>query len=187
MNVFDVMSSTRFSLRHMSSLVPLYWKYCSSEVTGTPTTYIIKCGNAVMTNLLFVYPRKVTLRETSPLMCIEKAKRDKREVKVAAKKQLCLVLHFILSLFSDPRKWSQEEVRQWLIWTSARHSLPIDPARFPMNGKSLCLMSLAMFSYRLPLGGKLLYKDFQLRLTAAFHIEDNLDRHHQKIIKIIHH
>ena len=90
-------------------------------------------------------------------------------------------------LFSDPRKWSQEEVRQWLIWTSARHSLPIDPARFPMNGKSLCLMSLAMFSYRLPLGGKLLYKDFQLRLTAAFHIEDNLDRHHQKIIKIIHH
>ena len=99
---------------------------------------------------------------------------------------LCLVLHFIL--FSDPRKWSQEEVRQWLIWTSARHSLPIDPARFPMNGKSLCLMSLAMFSYRLPLGGKLLYKDFQLRLTAAFHIEDNLDRHHhQKIIKIIHH
>ena len=168
MNVFDVMSSTRFLLRHMS--------------------YIIKCGNAVMTNLLFVYPRKVTLRETSLLMCIEKAKReDKREVKVAAKKQLCLVLHFILSLFSDPRKWSQEEVRQWLIWTSARHSLPIDPARFPMNGKSLCLMSLAMFSYRLPLGGKLLYKDFQLRLTAAFHIEDNLDRHHQKIIKIIHH
>ena len=50
-----------------------------------------------MTNLLFVYPRKVTLRETSLLMCIEKAKReDKREVKVAAKKQLCLVLHFIL-------------------------------------------------------------------------------------------
>ena len=138
-----------------------------------------------MTNLLFVYPRKVTLRETSLLMCKEKLNGTKEKSRSLPKNNCAQ--YCILSSFSDPRKWSQEEVRQWLIWTSARHSLPIDPARFPMNGKSLCLMSLAMFSYRLPLGGKLLYKDFQLRLTAAFHIEDNLDRHHQKIIKIIHH
>ena len=77
-----------------------------------------------------------------------------------------------LFLFPDPRKWSRDEVRQWLIWMSARHSLPLDPDRFQMNGKALCLMSLAMFAVRVPLGGKLLYKDFQLRLTSAFHIEN---------------
>ena len=75
-------------------------------------------------------------------------------------------------IISDPRLWSRDEVRQWLLWMSVRHSLPsIDPGRFQMNGKALCLMSLAMFSYRVPLGGKLLYKDFQLRLTSAFHLE----------------
>lgn len=145
-------------------------------------TFIIKCGNTVMTNLLFVYPRKVTLRETSLLMCNEKLNGTKEKSRSLPKNN-CAYCTFIL--FSDPRKWSREEVCQWLIWMSARHSLPIDTARFQMNGKSLCLMSLAMFSYRLPLGGKLLYKDFQLRLTSAFHIEENLN--HQKIIKVIHH
>ena len=36
-----------------------------------------------------------------------------------------------------------------------------------MNGKAVCLMSPAMFSNRVPLGGKLLYKDFQIRLAKA--------------------
>ena len=71
----------------------------------------------------------------------------------------------------DPRKWSREEVREWLMWMSLRHKVPIDPARFQMNGKALCLMSLQMFAFRVPIGGKLLYKDFQLRLTSAFHRE----------------
>ena len=71
----------------------------------------------------------------------------------------------------DPRKWSREEDREWLMWMSLRHKVPIDPARFQMNGKALCLMSLQMFAFRVPIGGKLLYKDFQLRLTSAFHRE----------------
>jgi len=75
------------------------------------------------------------------------------------------------SLPYDPRKWSREEVREWLMWMSLRHKVPIDPARFQMNGKALCLMSLQMFAFRVPIGGKLLYKDFQLRLTSAFHRE----------------
>ena len=57
------------------------------------------------------------------------------------------------------------------MWMSLRHKVPIDPARFQMNGKALCLMSLQMFAFRVPIGGKLLYKDFQLRLTSAFHRE----------------
>jgi hypothetical protein len=45
--------------------------------------------------------------------------------------------------------------------------VPID--RFLMNGKALCLMSMDMFLARVPLGGKLLYKDFQLRLGTAMY------------------
>jgi hypothetical protein len=39
--------------------------------------------------------------------------------------------------------------------------------RFAMNGKGLCLMTLDMFTERVPLGGKLLYKDFRIRLAEA--------------------
>ena len=79
---------------------------------------------------------------------------------------------YFFCTFSDPRQWSREEVRQWILWLSVRHNLScVDPLRFQMNGKALCLMSLQMFTYRVPLGGKLLYKDFQLRLASAFHKE----------------
>ena len=71
----------------------------------------------------------------------------------------------------DPRQWSREEVQQWLIWMGVRHNIKLNPERFQMNGKALCLMSLQMFSFRVPIGGKLLFKDFQLRLTSAFHRE----------------
>ena len=109
---------------------------------------------------------KVTLRETSR---IEKANKDTKSRSLPKNKENLITIFHIIS---DPRLWSRDEVRQWLLWMSVRHSLPsIDPGRFQMNGKALCLMSLAMFSYRVPLGGKLLYKDFQLRLTSAFHLE----------------
>jgi len=70
----------------------------------------------------------------------------------------------------DPRQWSREHVIQWLNFVTSQHGLPEVPAsRFSMNGKALCLMSPHMFLARVPLGGKLLYKDFQLRLRAAMH------------------
>ena len=51
----------------------------------------------------------------------------------------------------------------------ALEGLPTDEItdRFLMNGKALCLMTMEMFCKRVPLGGKLLYKDFQLRLSIA--------------------
>ena len=56
---------------------------------------------------------------------------------------------------------------------SLRHDLPdVHADRFLMNGKALCLMSLNMFTYRVPLGGKLLFKDFQLRLGDAIYREN---------------
>lgn len=43
----------------------------------------------------------------------------------------------------------------------------VKPDRFEMNGKGLCLMTMDMFVYRVPEGGKLLYTDFQRRLRLA--------------------
>ena len=58
----------------------------------------------------------------------------------------------------------------WVQRTCVSHSLPVpNMDRFLMNGKAVCLMSPAMFSSRVPLGGKTLYKDFQIRLAKALH------------------
>ncbi|XP_017775444.1 PREDICTED: transcription factor ETV7 isoform X2 [Nicrophorus vespilloides] len=77
------------------------------------------------------------------------------------------------SLPKDPRHWSREHVAQWLNEVASTHGLPEVPqTRFLMNGKALCLMSPTMFLSRVPLGGKLLYKDFQLRLCAAMYSVD---------------
>ncbi|KAF7286160.1 hypothetical protein GWI33_007122 [Rhynchophorus ferrugineus] len=74
------------------------------------------------------------------------------------------------SLPKDPRQWTREHVMQWLRHITMVHGLPdVHPSRFLMNGKALCLMSPSMFLSRVPLGGKLLYKDFQLRLCAAMY------------------
>ncbi|XP_018565429.1 SAM pointed domain-containing Ets transcription factor [Anoplophora glabripennis] len=70
----------------------------------------------------------------------------------------------------DPRQWTRDDVAQWLRHVTSLHKLPeVPPSRFLMNGKALCLMSPSMFLSRVPLGGKLLYKDFQLRLCAAMY------------------
>ena len=74
----------------------------------------------------------------------------------------------MISCSLDPRQWTREEVCQWVEWTCSAHSLPAPATeRFLMNGKAVCLMSVAMFSARVPLGGKLLYRDFQIRLADA--------------------
>ncbi|CAG9770800.1 unnamed protein product [Ceutorhynchus assimilis] len=75
-----------------------------------------------------------------------------------------------INLPKDPRQWTREDVSQWLRHITTIHNLPEVPSsRFLMNGKALCLMSPSMFLSRVPLGGKLLYKDFQLRLCAAMY------------------
>ena len=74
------------------------------------------------------------------------------------------------SLPSDPRQWSRDEVCAWVVTTCDSLGLPApNTDRFLMNGKAVCLMSLAMFIARVPLGGKALYRDFQIRLGQAIH------------------
>jgi len=71
---------------------------------------------------------------------------------------------------ADPRSWLREDVLTWIRHMSEVHGLPaIDTDRFLMNGKALCLMTIEMFCQRVPLGGKMLYKDFQLRLSMAMY------------------
>lgn len=74
------------------------------------------------------------------------------------------------TLPKDPRQWSRDDVAMWVQHVSAVHQLPsVQLDRFLMNGKALCLMTIEMFVSRVPLGGKLLYKDFQLRLSSALY------------------
>ena len=73
-----------------------------------------------------------------------------------------------LELPWDPRTWSRAEVTRWVESVCSRHSLPLPSQdRFMMNGKAVCLMTAAMFCNRVPLGGKTLYRDFQIRLAKA--------------------
>lgn len=68
----------------------------------------------------------------------------------------------------DPRDWSRSDVSDWLTYMKSTHNLhELRPERFLMNGKALCLMNANMFSYRVPNGGKLLYRDFRMRLARA--------------------
>lgn len=73
----------------------------------------------------------------------------------------------------DPRRWSREDVTRWLQWTSEMFHLgSINPERFQMNGKALCLMTMDMFLYRVPEGGNILYQDFQRRLRNAVALQN---------------
>lgn len=47
--------------------------------------------------------------------------------------------------------------------------------RFDMNGKALCLMNMGMFVDRVPVGGKFLFRDFQLRLHRAAFFRQKAD------------
>ncbi|XP_065347139.1 ets DNA-binding protein pokkuri isoform X1 [Cloeon dipterum] len=77
------------------------------------------------------------------------------------------------NLPKDPRMWSREHVVMWLRHMASRHQMQINAPhlRFPMNGKALCLMNVDMFLQRVPVGGKTLYKDFQLRLSRAMYLQ----------------
>lgn len=69
----------------------------------------------------------------------------------------------------DPRDWTRQEVKLWIL--NLGKSVGMDAQhiadKFKMNGKALCLMSVEMFLSRFPGGGKMLYRDFRLRLTRA--------------------
>lgn len=73
----------------------------------------------------------------------------------------------------DPREWTRSDVWMWLNSLAQSEGLPLNTElaqKFPMNGKALCLMSLDMYLSRVPVGGKMLYKDFRIRLARAMNL-----------------
>ncbi|XP_063702944.1 uncharacterized protein LOC134832740 [Culicoides brevitarsis] len=76
----------------------------------------------------------------------------------------------------DPRDWTRTDVWKWLTTMARNEGLDISNEladKFPMNGKALCLMSLEMYLNRVPIGGKMLYRDFRVRLARAMALYSN--------------
>lgn len=70
----------------------------------------------------------------------------------------------------DPRDWTRADVWKWLTNLALSEGLQPSPElsqKFPMNGKALCLMTPDMYLSRVPIGGKMLYRDFRVRLARA--------------------
>jgi len=52
------------------------------------------------------------------------------------------------------------------------YDIDVSADKFDMNGKALCMMTIEMFVQRVPVGGKLLYRDFRLRLHRAVFFQE---------------
>lgn len=81
-----------------------------------------------------------------------------------------IILTNVVLFYVDPRDWSRTDVWNWLTTLAKSEGLEVSPEladKFPMNGKALCLMSLEMYLSRVPIGGKMLYRDFRVRLARA--------------------
>ncbi|KAI8433472.1 hypothetical protein MSG28_015507 [Choristoneura fumiferana] len=70
----------------------------------------------------------------------------------------------------DPRTWGRPQVGEWVARRGGRAE------RFPMNGKALCLMSLDMFTARVPEKGHALYQDFRRRLSKALALQEFIEK-----------
>jgi len=67
----------------------------------------------------------------------------------------------------DPRQWTRSDVVTWLRVHQSQLDVDVS-ARFPMNGRALCIMTPAMFRHRVgDAQGAALFSDFRNRLLAA--------------------
>lgn len=57
---------------------------------------------------------------------------------------------FFYFCLADPKKWSVEDVRSWLLWNSRQHNLPISIDLFNISGATLTSMNEQDFQQRAP-------------------------------------
>jgi len=75
---------------------------------------------------------------------------------------------FCLSVFSEPGKWTVEEVGTWLSWNAAQFGLPPDALQFfNMAGHRLVTLTEEDFQERSPQCGALLYAQLELWKAAS--------------------
>ena len=136
----------------------------ASLVMATVQSTPIMCSLSISRHNLEVpwFARDLSFKEHYPEITV---------AKVSSKREKFLPPYFP----KDPRSWSRDEVCLWVTWTLFSHNLPCPSVdRFLMNGKAVCLMSVNMFTARVPLGGKMLYRDFQIRLAEAINSQRKL-------------
>lgn len=77
-------------------------------------------------------------------------KLDKIMFKKLFSKIFLLWSWFFYSSVADPKKWSVEDVRGWLLWNSRQHNLPISIDLFNITGATLASMNEQDFQQRAP-------------------------------------
>ena len=74
------------------------------------------------------------------------------------------MLQNVVSLFPDPRHWTEEHVAHWLQWATKEFSLEgIVQTQFHMKGKDICAMGKDAFQARAPaFVGDILWEHLEL-------------------------
>lgn len=76
-----------------------------------------------------------------------------------------------LGINKDPKMWSMEDVRTWLLWNVRQFNVPVPPEFFNMDGRNLASMTEQEFQRKYPLTGVILYA--QLEVWKAASMEDS--------------
>ncbi|XP_065225959.1 DNA-binding protein D-ETS-4 [Planococcus citri] len=76
----------------------------------------------------------------------------------------------MLGIPRDPKKWSIEDVRGWLLWNSRQYNLPIPMDLFNVTGATLTSMTEQDFQQRAPQCGSILFA--QLEIWKVNSMED---------------
>ncbi|CAI9725266.1 transcription factor ETV6-like isoform X4 [Octopus vulgaris] len=72
------------------------------------------------------------------------------------------------NLAKSPHLWTKDEVGAWLAWCSEEYSIDsVNPERFSMNGRAVCLLNRDDFMQRAPEVGDLLYNTLQILIKQS--------------------
>ena len=64
-----------------------------------------------------------------------------------------IALYYTCLFFKDPRQWSKEDVKSWLLWTFQQFSIPmslLDLDLWNMDGQTIMTYNEEDFKQRLP-------------------------------------
>ncbi|GAB1598385.1 transcription factor ETV6-like [Argonauta hians] len=72
------------------------------------------------------------------------------------------------NLAKSPHLWTKDEVGAWLAWCSEEYTIDsVNPERFSMNGRAVCLLNRDDFMQRAPEVGDILYNTLQILIKQS--------------------